>query len=104
MFGVCLRYAKQWKGLRDILQEGFMSFSEGMDLSDEGSFEEIRSDNIFVVTAIEQFRRKTYFLQPDYWRRKTSIEAKYLTVLDTWQKKEYYQFGTAVIIRLLEQC
>jgi RNA polymerase sigma factor (sigma-70 family) len=63
MYGVCLRYAGNAEEAEDILQEGFIKvFRKIESFRGEGSFEGwIR--RIFVNTAIEYYRKKTY-LQP----------------------------------------
>jgi RNA polymerase sigma-70 factor (ECF subfamily) len=87
MFGVCLRYAGNTEEAEDILQEGFIKvFNKMSSYRGEGSFEGwIR--RIFVNTAIEHFRKKTY-LQPITEQEETSIEGKYLSVLDDLAEKD----------------
>ncbi len=87
MFGVCLRYAGNTGEAEDILQEGFIKiFKKIESFRSEGSFEGwIR--RIFVNTAIEHFRRKTY-LQPITEREEVNIEAQYLSVLDSLAEKD----------------
>lgn len=94
MFGVCLRYAGNTEEAEDILQEGFIKvFRKIGSYRGEGSFEGwIR--RIFVNTAIEQFRRKTY-MQPITEREENSVEATYLSVLDNLAEKD--------IIKLVQQ-
>ncbi len=94
MFGVCLRYAGNTEEAEDILQEGFIKvFKKIESFRGEGSFEGwIR--RIFVNTAIEHFRRKTY-LQPITEKEENSIEAKYVSVLDNLAEKD--------IIKLVQQ-
>ena len=94
MFGVCLRYAGSTEEAEDILQEGFIKvFKKIGSYRGEGSFEGwIR--RIFVNTAIEQFRRKTY-MQPITEREENSVEATYLSVLDNLAEKD--------IIKLVQQ-
>lgn len=94
MFGVCLRYAGSTEEAEDILQEGFIKvFRKIGSYRGEGSFEGwIR--RIFVNTAIEQFRRKTY-MQPITEREENSVEATYLSVLDNLAEKD--------IIKLVQQ-
>lgn len=94
MFGVCLRYAGNTEEAEDILQEGFIKvFRKISSYRGEGSFEGwIR--RIFVNTAIEQFRRKTY-MQPITEREENSVEATYLSVLDSLAEKD--------IIKLVQQ-
>jgi RNA polymerase sigma factor (sigma-70 family) len=60
MYGVCLRYAGTAAEAEDILQEGFIKvYKKLSSYRREGTFEGwIR--RIFVNTAIEHFRRKTY--------------------------------------------
>jgi len=87
MFGVCLRYAGNTEEAEDILQEGFIKvFKKIESFRREGSFEGwIR--RIFVNTAIEHFRRKTY-LQPITEKEENNVEAKYLSVLDNLAEKD----------------
>lgn len=94
MFGVCLRYAGSTEEAEDILQEGFIKvFRKIGSYRGEGSFEGwIR--RIFVNTAIEQFRRKTY-MQPITEREENSVEATYLSVLDNLAEKD--------IVKLVQQ-
>lgn len=94
MFGVCLRYAGSTEEAEDILQEGFIKvFKKIGSYRGEGSFEGwIR--RIFVNTAIEQFRRKTY-MQPITEREENSVEATYLSVLDSLAEKD--------IVKLVQQ-
>lgn len=94
MFGVCLRYAGSTEEAEDILQEGFIKvFRKIGSYRGEGSFEGwIR--RIFVNTAIEQFRRKTY-MQPITEREENTVEATYLSVLDNLAEKD--------IIKLVQQ-
>lgn len=81
MYGVCLRYAGTATEAEDILQEGFIKVFKKMDsFRSEGSFEGwIR--RIFVNTAIEHFRKKAY-LQPITEWEETTVEGKYLSILD----------------------
>lgn len=94
MFGVCLRYAGNTEEAEDILQEGFIKvFKKVSSFRSEGSFEGwVR--RIFVNTAIEHFRRKTY-LQPVTEREEETIEGNYLSVLDSLAEKD--------IIELVQQ-
>src|SRR5215213_2397440 len=94
MYGVCLRYAANSEEAEDILQEGFIKvFKKMSSYRGEGSFEGwIR--RIFVNTAIEQFRKKTY-LQPITEQEENSIEGKYISVLDNLAEKD--------IIKLIQQ-
>jgi RNA polymerase sigma factor (sigma-70 family) len=94
MFGVCLRYAGSTEEAEDILQEGFIKVFKKMgSYRGEGSFEGwIR--RIFVNTAIEQFRRKTY-LQPITEREESTVETNYLSVLDNLAEKD--------IVKLVQQ-
>jgi RNA polymerase sigma-70 factor (ECF subfamily) len=87
MFGVCLRYAGNTEEAEDILQEGFIKvFRKISSFRGEGSFEGwIR--RIFVNTAIEHFRRKTY-LQPITEKEENTVEAQYLTILDSLAEKD----------------
>lgn len=90
MFGVCLRYASNNEEAEDILQEGFIKvFKKIGSYRSEGSFEGwIR--RIFVNTAIEHFRRKTY-LQPITEVEESTVEGKYLSVLDSLAEKDIVQ-------------
>jgi RNA polymerase sigma-70 factor (ECF subfamily) len=94
MFGVCLRYAGNTDEAEDVLQEGFIKIFKKIDsFRSEGSFEGwIR--RIFVNTAIENFRRKTY-LQPISEKEEVTVEGQYLSVLDDLAEKD--------IIRLVQQ-
>jgi RNA polymerase sigma-70 factor (ECF subfamily) len=94
MYGVCLRYAANTEEAEDILQEGFIKvFRKISSYRGDGSFEGwIR--RIFVNTAIEQFRKKTY-LQPITEQEEGSIEGKYTSVLDNMAEKD--------IIKLIQQ-
>src|SRR5215218_3860731 len=80
MYGVCLRYAGKVEEAEDILQEGFIKvFNKIGSYRGDGSFEGwIR--RIFVNTAIEHFRKKTYS-QPITEMEETMVEGKYLSVL-----------------------
>jgi RNA polymerase sigma-70 factor (ECF subfamily) len=90
MFGVCLRYAANTEEAEDILQEGFIKIFKKMgSYRGDGSFEGwIR--RIFVNTAIEQFRKKTY-LQPITEQEESTIEGKYISVLDHLAEKDIIQ-------------
>jgi RNA polymerase sigma-70 factor (ECF subfamily) len=90
MYGVCLRYAGSAEEAEDILQEGFIKvFHKIGSFRREGSFEGwIR--RIFVNTAIEHFRKKTY-LQPITEYEEDTVEGKYLTVLDNLAEKDIIQ-------------
>lgn len=94
MYGVCLRYATNAEEAEDILQEGFIKvFKKINTYRGDGSFEGwIR--RIFVNTAIEQFRKKAY-LQPITEKEESSIEGKYLSVLDHLAEKD--------VIKLIQQ-
>ncbi len=87
MYGVCLRYAANAEEAEDILQEGFIKvYKKLSSYRGEGSFEGwIR--RIFVNTAIEHFRRKTY-QQPITEKHETTVEGKYLSVLDNLAEKD----------------
>jgi RNA polymerase sigma-70 factor (ECF subfamily) len=87
MYGVCLRYAGNAEEAEDILQEGFIKIYKKLSsYRGEGSFEGwIR--RIFVNTAIEHFRRKTY-QQPITEKHETTVEAQYLSVLDELAEKD----------------
>lgn len=90
MYGVCLRYAANAEEAEDILQEGFIKvFKKVGSYRNEGSFEGwIR--RIFVNTAIEHFRKKTY-LQPITEQEENTLEGKYLSVLDDLAEKDIVQ-------------
>ncbi len=90
MYGVCLRYAGNAEEAEDILQEGFIKvFNKISSFRSEGSFEGwIR--RIFVNTAIEHFRKKTY-LQPITENEENTVEGKYLSVLDELAEKDIIQ-------------
>jgi RNA polymerase sigma-70 factor (ECF subfamily) len=94
MYGVCLRYAANAEEAEDILQEGFIKvFKKIGSFRGEGSFEGwVR--RIFVNTAIEQYRKKTY-LQPITEHEENTVEGKYLSVLDSMAEKD--------IINLVQQ-
>lgn len=94
MYGVCLRYAANAEEAEDILQEGFIKvYKKISSYRGDGSFEGwIR--RIFVNTAIEHFRKKTY-LQPITEQEESTIEGKYLSVLDSLAEKD--------IIELIQQ-
>ena len=94
MYGVCLRYAANAEEAEDILQEGFVKvFRKISSYRGDGSFEGwIR--RIFVNTAIEHFRKKSY-LQPISEQEENTIEGKYISVLDKLAEKD--------IIKLIQQ-
>lgn len=87
MYGVCLRYAANATEAEDILQEGFIKvFGKLESFRREGSFEGwVR--RIFVNTAIEHFRKKSY-LQPITEKEEAVYEANYLSVLDNLAEKD----------------
>ncbi|MER3465290.1 MAG: RNA polymerase subunit sigma-70 [Chitinophagaceae bacterium] len=87
MYTVCLRYAGNSEEAEDILQEGFIKvYTKIESFRKEGSFEGwIR--RIFVNTAIEHFRKKTY-LQPITEKEEGTIETQYLSVLDSLAEKD----------------
>jgi len=87
MYGVCLRYAGNVEEAEDILQEGFIKiFKKLGSFRSEGSFEGwVR--RIFVNTAIEHFRRKTY-QQPITEQHENTVEGKSLSVLDNLGEKD----------------
>jgi RNA polymerase sigma factor (sigma-70 family) len=87
MYGVCLRYAANTEEAEDILQEGFIKVYKKLgSFRKEGSFEGwVR--RIFVNTAIEHFRRKTY-QQPITEQHENTIEGKSLSVLDGLGEKD----------------
>lgn len=90
MYGVCLRYAGNAEEAEDILQEGFIKvFNKMSSYRGDGSFEGwIR--RVFVNTAIEHFRKKTY-LQPITETEENTIEGKYLSVMDQLAEKDIIQ-------------
>ncbi len=90
MYAVCLRYAGNAEEAEDVLQEGFIKiFNKMGSFRGEGSFEGwIR--RIFVNTAIEQFRKKTY-LKPITEVEEDTVEGKYLSVLDSLAEKDIIQ-------------
>ncbi len=94
MYGVCLRYAANAEEAEDVLQEGFIKvFRKMATFRREGSFEGwIR--RIFVNTAIEHYRKKTY-LQPITEQEENTVEGKYISVLDKLAEKD--------IINLVQQ-
>ena len=87
MYGVCLRYAADADEAADILQEGFIKVFKKLDsYRGEGSFEGwIR--RIFVNTAIEHFRRKTY-QQPITEQHENTVEGRSLSALDSLAEKD----------------
>ena len=87
MYGVCMRYAGNAEEAEDILQEGFIKvFKKLGSFRSEGSFEGwVR--RIFVNTAIEHFRRKTY-QQPITEQHENSVEGKNISVLDSLGEKD----------------
>jgi RNA polymerase sigma factor (sigma-70 family) len=87
MYGVCLRYAGNAEEAEDILQEGFIKvYKKLSSFRREGSFEGwIR--RIFVNTAIEHFRRKTY-QQTITEQHENTIEGSNLSVLDNLGEKD----------------
>ena len=90
MYGVCLRYASSNEEAEDILQEGFIKvFKKIGSYRSEGSFEGWMR-RIFVNTAIEHFRRKTY-TQPITEAEESTVEGKYLSVLDALAEKDIVQ-------------
>lgn len=94
MYGVCLRYAGNAEEAEDILQESFIKvFRKITSYRGDGSFEGwVR--RIFVNTAIEYYRKKTY-LQPITEQEEATVEGKYLSVLDSLAEKD--------IIKLVQQ-
>lgn len=94
MYGVCLRYAGSTAEAEDVLQEGFIKVFRKIDsYRGEGSFEGwIR--RIFVNTAIEYYRKRTY-LQPITGQEENTVEGNYLSVLDHLAEQD--------IIKLVQQ-
>ena len=90
MYGVCLRYAANTEEAEDILQEGFIKvYKKISSYRGDGSFEGwIR--RIFVNTAIEHFRKKNYW-QPITEQEESTIEGKYVSVLDSLAEKDIIQ-------------
>ena len=82
-----MRYAGNAEEAEDILQEGFIKvFKKLGSFRSEGSFEGwVR--RIFVNTAIEHFRRKTY-QQPITEQHENTVEGKHLSVLDSLGEKD----------------
>lgn len=90
MYGVCLRYAGKAEEAEDILQEGFIKiYNKIGSFRGEGSFEGWMR-RIFVNTAIEHFRKKTY-LQPITEYEENTLEGKYLNVLDNLAEQDIIQ-------------
>jgi RNA polymerase sigma factor (sigma-70 family) len=87
MFAVCLRYAGNSDDAQDILQDGFVKIFKNLSrFRSEGSFEGwVR--RIFVNTAIEHLRRKTY-LKPIAEKEENTIPYKETTVLDKLGEKD----------------
>ena len=87
MYGVCLRYAGNSDEAQDILQEGFIKvYKKLYTYRGEGSFEGwVR--RIFVNTAIEHFRRKTY-QEPVTEKHETTVEGTSLSALDALAEKD----------------
>ncbi len=58
MFGVCMRYAKDYHAAEDLLQEGFVKVFKNIDkFRGDGSFEGwVR--RIFINTSIEHYRKQ----------------------------------------------
>ncbi len=57
MFGICLRYSKDYHNAEDLLQEGFIKAFNNIDrFRGNGSFEGWLK-RIFINTAIEQYRK-----------------------------------------------
>lgn len=87
MYGICLRYAGTTEEAEDVLQEGFIKvFSKIDSFRGDGSFEGWMR-RIFVNTAIEHYRKKTY-LQPIGDQQENTMEGKYLTALDHMAEKD----------------
>jgi len=87
MYAVCLRYAGNGDDAQDILQDGFVKIYKNLSrFRSEGSFEGwVR--RIFVNTAIEHLRRKTY-LKPIAEKEENTIPYKETTVLDSLGEKD----------------
>jgi RNA polymerase sigma-70 factor (ECF subfamily) len=87
MYAVCLRYAGNADDAQDILQDGFVKIYKNLArFRGEGSFEGwIR--RIFVNTAIEHLRRKT-FLTPIAEKEENTILYKEKTALDRLGEKD----------------
>jgi RNA polymerase sigma-70 factor (ECF subfamily) len=87
MYAVCLRYAGNADDAQDILQDGFVKIFKNLDrFRSEGSFEGwIR--RIFVNTAIEHLRRRTY-LTPIAEKEENTIPYKEKTALDRLGEKD----------------
>lgn len=69
MFGVCLRYAKDYHEAEDNLQDGFIKvFTSLKDFRGDGSFEGwVR--RIMVTTAIDRFRSRQRMMLVDEFRQ-----------------------------------
>ena len=93
MYAVCLRYASNSEEAEDILQEGFIKIYKKLSsFRGDGSFEGwIR--RIFVNTAIEHFRKRTY-QQPITEQHEKTVEGKYLSVLDSLAEKDIMELIT----------
>ena len=87
MYAVCLRYAGNGEDAQDVLQDGFVKIYKNLSrFRGEGSFEGwIR--RIFVNTAIEHLRRKTY-LKPIADKEENTIPYKEKTALDRLGEKD----------------
>ena len=87
MFAVCLRYAGNSDDAQDILQDGFVKIYKNLSrFRSEGSFEGwVR--RIFVNTAIEHLRRKTY-LKPIAEKEENTLPYKETTALDKLGEKD----------------
>lgn len=87
MYAVCLRYAGNADDAQDILQDGFVKVYKNLArFRGEGSFEGwVR--RIFVNTAIEHLRRKTY-LKPIAEKEENTIPNKEKSVLDKLGEKD----------------
>jgi RNA polymerase sigma-70 factor (ECF subfamily) len=59
MFAVCMRYANEYAGAEDMMQEGFIKVFKNIEkYRGEGSFEGWLR-RIFINTSIEQYRKKS---------------------------------------------
>ena len=85
MYAVCLRYAGNADDAQDILQDGFVKIYKNLPrFRSEGSFEGwIR--RIFVNTAIEHLRRKTY-LKPIAEKEENTIPYKAIQSAARWDR------------------
>ncbi len=73
MFGLCLRYSKDYHAAEDLLQEGFIKVFNKLDrYRGDGSFEGWLK-RIFINTAIEYYRKAKQFIPVDIEEAKMEI-------------------------------